>query len=758
MSGMKQDFSVYGLSCSACAAAVERAVSRVNGVTGVNVSLLGNFMTVEYDEKICKSADIIKAVEDIGYGAGESNSAAEETKERGGHAIKDTPQFKRFVVSAIFLLPLIYLNLAGMLSLPSVKNADPYVMFVLSLVILVVNREYFKKGIKGIINRSPGMDALISIGAAAGFLYSTAMVIRNIIVTGTFLFTDKLNRLNPNSMGNTGETMYFFESAGMIFTLITLGKMLEAGSKEKTMDAINKLSRLLPDTVNILSEDGERKTDVKNLSVDDIMVIRPGERLAADGIVVSGNGSFDTSSLTGESVYKECFAESEVYAGYMCVDGFLNVKVTKAGADTVLSNIVRTVKTVGTSKSQSVRLADKISSYFVPIVVAVSVVTFVTWMIILKDCYAALNFAISVLVVSCPCALGLATPTAVMTGTGNAATNGLLIRNIESLEKAGRVDTVVFDKTGTLTKGSLSVTDICPAGKTKIPVLIYTAAVAERVSNHPYAVAINKKALESYSLKELMNEQIDSSSVIPGKGISVNIGELTLLAGNRLLMEESNVDVSSTDDTVNEYLLKGKTVIYFARNNKYLGVMALCDEQRSDSKETISELKKLNIESVLLTGDNKESADKVSGNLGIEKTISNVLPDEKYAEVIKLKEQGRTIMMVGDGINDAPALTGADVSVAVSGGSDIATDCADIILLNSSISKVAYAIKLSRRVYTIIKQNLFWALIYNCLLIPVAAGVFYGMCGLKLTPGLSALCMSLSSLFVVTNALRLKKH
>lgn len=638
---MKAEFAITGMSCSMCVKAVENAVSALPGVKSVNVSLLDNSMTVEYDDKALKTEVIEKSVTDIGYGIKPSEGSTKK-----GEGTESEASKKRFILSVVVLLPLLYLNLSDMFSFPAPMNLSPYLQFGLSLAILVINRGFFVRGINSIKHKAPGMDALISLGAAAAFLFSTGRVIRNIVVTGSFLFTSVMNRTNVNSVGNVNECRYFFESAGMIFTLITLGKMLEAGSKKRTMEAIDKLSKLAPSTVTAYVRGKEIEASIHDVCVGDELVVKRGDILAFDGKVTFGSASLDTSAITGESIPRSAKEGDEVISGTACVEGSFRFEVTKIGKDTTLNRIIELVKTVGASKAPIQRLADKISGYFVPIVVAVALITFILWLVTGHLFSTAVEFAINVLVISCPCALGLATPTAIMTATGNAATRGILLRNAECLEYAKDIDAVLFDKTGTVTKGKIT--------------------------------------------------------------------------------SENTVDRTT-------------------------------DSLREDSKEAVNELKRMGVKCALVTGDKDDIAKDISTELGIDDLRSEVLPEDKYKVVEEYRQKGFKVCMVGDGINDSPALVSANVGIAVSSGSDIAIDCADVILLKDSMKDVAYVINLSKVTMKVIKQNLFWALFYNCLAIPIAAGALYVPFRIGFSPALSAACMSLSSLFVVTNALRLRK-
>ncbi len=576
------------------------------------------------------------------------------------------------------------------------------------------------------------MDALISIGAGISFIYSVYLLIFN-----------------------KGE-MYFFESAGMIFTLITLGKALEANSKAHTMDAINALSQLVPDTVRILKGNDELTVKENELKPLDIVIIRKGDNVPVDGKVVKGKGLIDKSALTGESLPMEVCEGNEIISGSVCLDGFLYIEALKTGKDTTLSHIIEMVREATLKKTPIERLADRISGVFVPIVLSISLITFIIWMLTGADFDFALKMSISVIVISCPCALGLATPTAVMAGTGNAATHGILIRSAECLETARNVTTVLLDKTGTVTEGELTVTDIYEASDTSKENLLLMAAVLEASSNHPYANAIRNEALDYYNPKRIMEHNLESVENIDGRGIKGIIDGGVYYAGNALLMEENGISILPLKEKYEELSRQGKTVLFFG-DDRLRGIIAIADKVRDDSKEAINKLKKQGLKVFLVTGDNKETAEAISKEVGIENIISEVLPEDKGNVVDKIKATGEKVAMVGDGINDAAALVKADIGIAIGNGTKIAIDSADFILINNKLSDVSYLFKLSRRTLKIIKENLFWALFYNCLGIPLAAGVLFVPFGISLTPVISAACMSVSSLFVVLNALRLRK-
>ncbi|MBO4680136.1 MAG: heavy metal translocating P-type ATPase [Lachnospiraceae bacterium] len=724
---MNQKFKVTGMGCSACVAAVEKAVKNTEGITNVSVSLLENSMTVDFDENSTNTECIINAVKGAGYGAEIDTGAIKKSKSKEKSVL-----ITRFLPSLCLLLPLVYLNMAGMLGLPYPAKISGYIQFVLSLAILIINRTYFVKGFKSIIHKAPGMDALISIGAGVSFIYSTYLLI----------------------IGSEGP--FFFESAGMIFTLITLGKALEANSKAHTMDAIKALSDLMPEVVTVIRDNEERTIGFEALKKGDIVLIRAGEGISVDGTVIKGNGSIDKSALTGESIPEEAYVGDRVVSGSVLLDGYLMVEAEKTGTETTLYGIIEMVKNAASQKIPIERLADRISGFFVPIVVGISLLTLIIWLAVGKEFSFALNMAISVIVISCPCALGLATPTAVMAGTGNAARNGILIRSGECLETARNVDTVVLDKTGTITEGELNVTDIVTDGSTDEGKLLLMAAVLEAGSNHPYAKAIRSKALDIYEPSDIMAYFAKEVISIQGKGIMGNIDGKPYYCGNEKLLNENGVSTDSLAAEATRLRGEGKTVLFFS-GDTYFGLFAIADMLKKDSKEAIALMKERGLDVILLTGDNRITAEAIGKEIGIDNIISEVLPNDKHNKVDELIKAGRHVAMVGDGINDAAALVKADVGIAVGNGTRIAIDSADFILMKNSVKDVAYIFSLSKKVLRIIKQNLFWAFIYNVIGIPIAAGALYSSFGITLTPMIAAGCMSISSLFVVTNALRLRK-
>lgn len=721
---MTQKFDVEGMGCSACVAAVEKAVKGLPGVSNVSVSLLDNAMTVDFDENTVSCKEIIDAVVDAGYEAKESSLASVVSNDKQ----KESMFKERFLPSLCFLIPLIYLNMAGMFNLPYPVKYSGYIQCVLALAILIINRIYFIRGYNSIVHKAAGMGALISIGAGVSFIYSVFLLIK----------------------GSTGP--FYFESAGMIFTMITLGKSLEANSKAHTMDAINELSKLIPETVSVILDGVEVKKESRFLLTGETVVIRAGECIPVDGKVVKGEASVDKSALTGESIPEDVKEGSLVVSGSKVLDGYLWIEAEKTGADTTLYTIIEMVKEAASKKTPIERLADKISGIFVPIVLSISLVTFIAWLFVSKEFEFALNMAISVVVVACPCALGLATPTAVMAGTGNAARHGILIRSGECLETARKVTTVVLDKTGTVTEGELSVEHIVLDNHE----LLLKVAALEATSGHPYAKAILSKATEEFESSMIMEQKTENVLSVLGQGMKGTVNGQQILCGNETLLKDNGAKPDGLLKEAEKYTEKGKTVLFFTDMSEY-GFFVISDSVKKDSKEAVESLINQGIRVVMLTGDNQKTAEAISKEVGINEVISEVLPSDKHEVVKKLMDEGEIVAMVGDGINDAPSLAKADVGIAVGSGTQIAIDSADFILMKDSLKDVSFVLNLSRRVVRTIKQNLFWAFIYNCIGILLAAGIFYLPFGIKFTPIISAACMSCSSLFVVTNALRLRK-
>lgn len=720
-------YNVTGMSCAACSARVEKVVKGVNGVTECSVSLLTNSMSVEGGNP----EKVIKAVKKAGYGAS-LVGGTEEAKPARDNA--ESNLRTRFVASLIFLLALMYFSMGHMMGAPMPpffrENyiAMGLVQLILSAIIMVINQRFFISGTKGLLNKAPNMDTLVSLGGAASFIYSTVML---------FMMT------KSETPGEYIHELYF-ESAGTILTLITLGKMLEAFSKGKTTNAIKGLMALRAKTARIERDGEEAVVPIDEVKVGDIFVVRPGESIPCDGVVIDGESAVDESALTGESVPVDKSAGSRVSAATINQSGFIRCRATRVGEDTTLSQIIKMVEGAAATKAPIARLADKVSGVFVPVVIAIAVITFIVWLLVGQSVGYALARAISVLVISCPCALGLATPVAIMVGSGVGAKNGILFKTAMSLEKTGQADIVVLDKTGTITKGEPSVTDIIGED-----VLRYAYAI-EAKSEHPLAKAIVKKA-EEMGIEKLECEAFEIS---PGNGLRAVINGEVIGGGNKAYISNVVKLSKEQEDMIVSFANEGKTPLLFSKNFELLGIIAVRDAIKEDSHEAISQLKSMGIKTVMLTGDNHRTAQAIASLAGVDEVFADTLPDGKAKVVEDLKKQGR-VAMVGDGINDAPALTVADIGIAIGNGVDIALDAADIVLMNSSLMNIPVAIRLSRQTLKNIKENLFWAFIYNVIGIPLAAGAYIALFGWELNPMFGALAMSLSSFCVVTNALRL---
>lgn len=751
----KVKFDIQGMTCSSCSSHVEKAVSKLKGMQKVNVNLLSNNMVVEYDEKLLNNEEIIKAVIKAGYNAKVNDSNTQKiSKEKGiDKDNKETISMKkRLILSIVFWIPLMYIAMHHMLPTPEIikevfhlpENAliFGFTQFLLLLPIIYLNKNYFIIGFKRLLKGTPNMDSLIAIGSSAAIVYG----IYAIYMIGYGFGHNNLDVVQRYSMD------LYFESAGTILTLITIGKYLESKSKGKTKDAISKLIKLAPKTSIVIRENKEVEINTDEIIKGDIIVIKPGTTIPVDGKIIEGNSSIDQSSITGESIPVEKTIGDDVVSGTINKNGYFKMQATKVGEDTTLSQIIKLVEEAGNSKAPIARLADKVSGVFVPIVIGIAILATIFWILQGQSFEFALSVGIAVLVISCPCALGLATPVAIMVGTGKGAQNGILIKSAESLETLHLIDTVVLDKTGTITEGKPKVTDIL-TNNINEKHLLKIAASLEKSSEHPLAEAI---------IKEAENEQQDLEEVqeflaIPGRGVKGQIAGINYLGGNYKFMIENNIPANEIADQAEKFLEQGKTVIYFARENEIVGIIAVADTIKDTSYRALYELKRRNIEVVMLTGDNQTVANTISKELEIDKTVSEVLPADKEKEIVKLQENGKKVAFVGDGINDSPALVRADVGLAIGSGTDIAIESADIVLMKNSLMDVVAAIDLSKAVIRNIKMNLFWAFFYNIIGIPIAAGAFYLSFGLKLNPMLGALAMSLSSVCVVTNALRLRR-
>lgn len=742
---MKQ-YNVTGMSCASCVARVEKAVNKVDGVTSCSVNLLTNSMLVDGD---VKSSDVISAVEKAGYGASLKGNSSKENKSND-EPLKDTetPKLKkRLFSSLIFLLLLMYISMGHMMwgfPLPGILANNHIAMGLIQLlltgIIMVINQKFFISGFKALIHRSPNMDTLVALGAGASFIYS---------VYALFAMT---NAQVNNDMSLVMKYMdeFYFESAGMILTLITLGKMLESYSKGKTTNAIKGLMNLAPKKATILVDNVEKVVPIEEVKIGDIFVAKPGENIPVDGVVIEGESAVNESALTGESIPVDKTVGDNVSGATVNQSGFIKCKATKVGEDTTLSQIIKMVSDASATKAPIAKVADKVSGVFVPIVISIAVVTIIVWLLCGATFGNALVRGISVLVISCPCALGLATPVAIMVGNGVGAKNGILFKNATSLETTGKVSYVLLDKTGTITNGTPVVTDIIPSENYTQDDLLSYASSLESKSEHPLAKAVVQKAIDS-NIKTLDTTDFKS---LTGNGVSAKINGKTIVGGSvKHISSIANIDeniIKQADDLAT----KGKTPLLFVMDNQLLGIIAVADVVKSDSPKAIKELQNMGIKVVMVTGDNEKTAHAIAKESGVDEVIAGVLPDGKEKVVTQYKEKGM-VAMVGDGINDAPALTRADIGIAIGAGTDVAIDSADIVLMKSKLTDVSGAIRLSRGTLRNIHENLFWAFIYNVIGIPLAAGVWIPIFGWTLSPMFGAAAMSLSSFCVVTNALRL---
>lgn len=751
-----EQYTVTGMSCAACSARVEKAVSKVSGVTACSVSLLTNSMGVEGS---AAAQDIISAVEAAGYGAslkskgGEpgadgATQAAEPEDAEAALQDRETPLLKkRLWTSVIFLVILMYFSMGHMMwgwKLPSFLEGNHVAMgiiqMLLTIVIMVINRQFFVSGVKSLLHGAPNMDTLVSLGAGAAFGYSTYAL---------FAMTD------AQMKGNTEAVMsymheFYFESAAMILTLITVGKMLEARSKGKTTDALKGLMRLAPKTAVLVTEEGEREVPIRQVKKGDTFAVRPGESIPVDGVVLEGNSAVNEAALTGESIPADKTVGDTVSAATINQSGFLSCRATRVGEDTTLSQIIQMVSDAAATKAPIAKVADRVSGVFVPAVIAIAVVTMIVWLFAGESIGFALARGISVLVISCPCALGLATPVAIMVGTGQGARNGIMFKTAASLEEAGKTKIVALDKTGTITSGQPRVTDVIPADEISAEQLLETAYALEQKSEHPLAKAILEYAAE----KQIAAQEVTDFSALPGNGLSGKCGDVLLVGGNARFVGEKAEISEKVQELAKQLSEEGKTPLFFARNGRLMGVIAVADVVKEDSPEAVRQLKEMGIRVVMLTGDNERTANAIGRQAGVDQVIAGVLPDGKESVIRELSAQGK-VAMVGDGINDAPALTRADVGIAIGAGADIAIDAADVVLMKSRLPDVPAAIRLSRATLRNIHENLFWAFIYNIIGIPLAAGVWIPLFHWQLNPMFGAAAMSLSSFCVVTNALRL---
>lgn len=746
-----QKFNVMGMTCSACSARIEKNINKTDGVIEANVNLLSNSMNVKYDESVLTEEDIIKVVQDTGYGASsaERKKDAVKTEQKSDAENEFKEMKKRLIISFLFAVPLFYISMGHMFKwpLPDIFHGEEnaitfaFTQFLLAIPVMIVNKKYYTVGFKTLFRGSPNMDSLIAIGTTAAVGYGVFAIYK----IGYGLGHMDMDMVMKYSMD------LYFESAGVILALITLGKFLEARAKGKTSDAIKKLMDLSPKTALVERDSIEVEIPVEDVVKGDIIVVKPGQSVPVDGVIIFGNSSLDESMLTGESIPVEKKIGDKVIGASINKSGYFKFEAQNVGDDTTLSQIIRLVEEASSSKAPISKLADKISSIFVPVVIAIAVISTIVWLLLGATFEFALSIGIAVLVISCPCALGLATPTAIMVGTGKGAENGILIKSAEALEIAHQVQTVVMDKTGTITEGKPRVTDIVTKGINDNEML-KIAASAEKSSEHPLADAVVEEAknrnLELYDVKNF--------EAIPGQGLEALVNNKKYYIGNLRLINEKKININDFEKISTKLADEGKTPLYFADEQNVLGVIAVADVVKKTSQRAIQEFEAMGIEVVMLTGDNKKTAEAIRKQLGITRAIAEVLPQDKEREIRKIQEQGRKVAMIGDGINDAPALARADVGIAIGAGTDVAIESADIVLIRSDLLDAVTAVQLSNATIRNIKQNLFWAFIYNTVGIPLAAGLFFNLLGWKLNPMFAAGAMSLSSVSVVTNALRLK--
>ena len=733
---------IEGMTCASCAQTIEKATKKLDGVTVANVNLATEKLTISYEPSLLRVSDIKKAVENAGYKAIEEQDTNEDAdKIRKEKEIKTL--WKKFIISAIFSIPLLYFTMGHMLGLPLPAIIDPMMNplnFGLIQIILVIppviaGYKFYTVGFKALIGRHPNMDSLIALGTSAAVLYGLYAVVQ--IYKGYTEYADDL----------------YFEAAAVIITLILLGKYLESVTKGKTSEAIKKLMGLAPKTAIIIQDGKEIEISIDEVEVGDIIVVKPGEKMPVDGVVVEGITSVDESMLTGESIPVEKNSGDSIIGASINKNGSIKYKATRVGKDTALAQIIKLVEDAQGSKAPIAKLADIISGYFVPVVIVLAIASALGWYFIGGETTVfALTIFISVLVIACPCALGLATPTAIMVGTGKGAENGVLIKSGAALETAHKIQTIIFDKTGTLTEGKPKVTDIVAVNGIKEDELLQLTASAEKGSEHPLGEAIVKGAEE----KGLEFKKVDSFNAIPGHGIEVTIDGKNILAGNRKLMVERKIALDTLEETSNKLAEEGKTPMYVAIDNKMAGIIAVADTVKENSKRAVDKLHQMGIEVAMITGDNKRTAGAIAKQVGIDIVLAEVLPEDKANEVKKLQAKGKKVAMVGDGINDAPALAQADIGIAIGSGTDVAMESADIVLMRSDLMDVPTAIQLSKSTIRNIKENLFWAFAYNTLGIPVAMGLLYIFDGPLLSPIIAAAAMSVSSVSVLLNALRLK--
>ena len=753
-----EQYAVTGMSCAACSARVEKAVSKVDGVTSCSVSLLTNSMGVEGS---ASPAEVIKAVEQAGYGAavmGKANTdKSSVTRQDDLLRDKETPVLKkRLVYSLVFLIVLMYFSMGHMMwgfPLPKILENNHIAMgliqLLLTIAIMVINQKFFISGYKSLWHKAPNMDTLVALGSTAAFVYSTYAL---------FAMTDAQLRGDDMAVMRLMHEFYF-ESAAMILTLITVGKMLEARSKGKTTDALKSLMKLSPKTATLVRDGIETEVPIDAVVKDDIFVVRPGQSIPVDGVVIEGTSAVNEAALTGESIPVDKQAGDKVSAATLNQSGFIRCRATRVGEDTTLSQIIKMVSEAAATKAPIAKIADRVSGVFVPVVITIAVITIVVWLLAGRGVGFALARGISVLVISCPCALGLATPVAIMVGSGKGAKNGIMFKTAATLEETGKVSVVALDKTGTITNGEPKVTDVVPAKTVSEEELLAVAYALEQKSEHPLATAVNVYAEQYFANKAYAIPQVSEFEALPGNGLTAVLDGKKLYGGNAKFIGEKLTIPGNLLAMSEKLSVEGKTPLFFAReddnkNDMLVGIIAVADVIKADARQAVEELQHMGIHVVMLTGDNERTAKAIGDQAGVDEVIAGVLPEGKERVIRTLKEKGK-VAMVGDGINDAPALTRADIGIAIGAGTDIAIDAADVVLMKSRIRDVPAAIRLSRRTLRNIHQNLFWAFIYNVIGIPLAAGVWIPLFGWQLNPMFGAAAMSLSSFCVVTNALRL---
>lgn len=732
-------FKVYGMTCSACASRVERVTRKLEGVKDASVNFATEKLTVTVEKNKISYEKLKTTIDKAGYRLVEEINLKTETKE----VSESRRLFNRFIISLAFTVPLLIISMGHMIGMPLLSIINPkinplnfaLVQFVLTLIVMITGYKFYKIGIKNLFKLAPNMDSLISVSTLAAFIYGIFAIYKIIIGDNSHDYAMHL----------------YFESIATILTLITLGKYLEAVSKGKTSEAIKKLMGLAPKVATVIRDNKEMQVSIEDVEISDIVIVKPGEKIPVDGEVIEGITSVDESMLTGESIPVEKVTGSTVIGASINKNGFIKYKATKVGQDTALAQIIKLVEDAQGSKAPIAKIADVMSAYFVPVVISLAIISSVSWLIAGESFIFSLTIFISVLVIACPCALGLATPTAIMVGTGKGAENGILIKGGEALETTHKIDTIVFDKTGTITEGKPKVTDIITNSISEEELLIL-AASSEKGSEHPLGEAILNEGRD----KNLKLKKIDKFNAIAGQGIDVVIENKNILLGNRKLMIDQNIDITIFNDKVEDLSNQGKTPMYIAINKEIKGIIAVADVVKVSSKKAIETLHKMGIKTVMITGDNENTAKAIAKEVGIDNVLAEVLPEDKAKSIKKLQDENKKVAMVGDGINDAPALAKADIGIAIGSGSDVAIESADIVLIRSDLMDVSNAIKLSKATIRNIKQNLFWAFAYNVLGIPVAMGVLHIFGGPLLNPMIAAAAMSLSSISVLLNALRLK--